>query len=165
MTSFLVATTLVSALGSGLVAGIFFAFSTFVMGALGRLPAEQGIAAMQSINVVVLNPLFLGVFLGTAALCLLIAVIAFFARQEPAAIYLFAGCALYLIGALLVTMAGNVPLNDALAGLDPASAVAADQWRDYLRTWTMWNHVRTVGALLAAAAFTLALRVPAASAG
>ncbi|WP_010496926.1 hypothetical protein [Paenibacillus elgii] len=50
--------TYASALGSGLIAGLFFAFSTFVMSALARLPAEQGIAAMQSINVTVLNPLF-----------------------------------------------------------------------------------------------------------
>jgi len=52
----LLALTLLSALGSGLIAGAFFAFSTFVMGALGRLPAAHGIAAMQSINVVVINP-------------------------------------------------------------------------------------------------------------
>src|SRR3954453_3000242 len=60
---------LAAALGCGLIAGVFFAFSTFVMKALARLPADEGMAAMQSINVVVLNPMFLGVFLGTAALC------------------------------------------------------------------------------------------------
>ena len=38
-------------LGCGLVAGIFFAFSTFVMRALGRRPAGEGIAAMQAINI------------------------------------------------------------------------------------------------------------------
>jgi len=42
--------TLVSALGCGLIAGVFFAFSAFVMKALARLPPAQGIAAMQSIN-------------------------------------------------------------------------------------------------------------------
>ena len=61
---------LVSALGCGLIAGVFFAFSSFVMKALSRIPAAQGIAAMQSINVVVLNPVFLGVFFGAAAGCL-----------------------------------------------------------------------------------------------
>ncbi len=158
MSSFLVATTFISALGCGLVAGVFFAFSTFVMGALGRLPAEQGIAAMQSINVVVINPLFLGLFLGTAVLCILVAVIAFLARHEPGAIYLFAGCALYLVGSLLVTMICNVPMNDALATIDPTSTTGAAYWRDYLGNWTMWNHVRTVGALLATGCFTIALR-------
>src|SRR4029453_8846365 len=56
--------TFVVALGSGLVAGIFFAFSNFVMKALARVPAAQGIAAMKSINVVVLNKWFFAVFLG-----------------------------------------------------------------------------------------------------
>ena len=53
--------------GAGLVGGVFFAFSAFVMKALAELPAAQGIQAMQRINVVVLNPLFLGVFVGWIA--------------------------------------------------------------------------------------------------
>ena len=63
--------TFLSALGSGLIGGLFFVFSTFVMTALGRLPPAGGIAAMQSINVAVLNPVFFTVFLGTAGLCLI----------------------------------------------------------------------------------------------
>lgn len=65
----LFALRLVSALGSGLIAGVFFAFSTFVMTALARRPPAEGMAAMQAINVAVLNPLFLGVFVGTAVTC------------------------------------------------------------------------------------------------
>jgi uncharacterized membrane protein len=61
----------VAALGCGLIAGVFFAFSSFVMRALARLPASGGIAAMQSINVAVLNPVFLGTFAGTALACVL----------------------------------------------------------------------------------------------
>jgi uncharacterized membrane protein len=64
----LFALTLLSALGCGSVAGIFFAFSTFVMNARARLPAAQGIIAKQSINVAVINPLFGAAFFGTAAL-------------------------------------------------------------------------------------------------
>ena len=63
-----------AALGSALIAGVFFAFSTFVMAALARLPPAQGIAAMQAINVTVLNPWFLGVFVGTAIACVVLAV-------------------------------------------------------------------------------------------
>ena len=55
----------VAAIGCGLVAGIFFAFSSFVMPALGRIAPEQGINAMQSINVAVLNVGFLSLFVGT----------------------------------------------------------------------------------------------------
>ena len=46
----LFALTFISALSCGLMAGVFFAFSPFVMNGLARLPAQQGIAAMQFIN-------------------------------------------------------------------------------------------------------------------
>ena len=52
-----------AALGCALMAGLFFSFSVAVMGALARIQPPEGIRAMQSINRVILNPLFLGVFL------------------------------------------------------------------------------------------------------
>lgn len=150
--------SLVSALGCGLIAGAFFAFSSFVMKALSRLPASEGMAAMQSINVVVLNPVFLGVFVGTAALCGAGLVFSFLRWQEPGAGWLLAGCLLYLIGTFLVTVAGNVPLNDALGAVAPTAAGAQDLWAGYLVRWTAWNHARTVAALAATASFILSLR-------
>ena len=93
-----------AALGSGLVAGIFFAFSTFVMGALGRLPQAAGISAMQSINVVVINPVFLSVFMGTALLCVVLAIAALTGWSAPRSLYLIAGGVLYFGGCFLVTM-------------------------------------------------------------
>jgi uncharacterized membrane protein len=57
-------------LGSAVIGGVFFAFSSFVMKALARIPSSEGIAAMQSINVVVINPTFLSVFMGTTVLSL-----------------------------------------------------------------------------------------------
>lgn len=147
---------LAAALGSGLVAGAFFAFSTFVMGALGRLPAAQGIAAMQSINVVVINRWFLGLFLGTALLCIGVMAAAVMGGT-PALPWLVAGGLCYLIGTLFVTIAFNIPRNDALARVAATSAEGETLWRNYLVTWTAWNTVRTVAALVAAAAFTVAL--------
>lgn len=149
--------TLAAALGCGLIAGVFFAFSVFVMKALAAIPPAQGITAMQSINVVVINPVFLGTFLGTAALCLALGIRAVLAWQRPGAGWLLAGAALYLVGTLLVTMVCNVPRNDALAAIDPASAGAPEVWAGYVRSWTVWNHVRTIAALAAAAALTIAL--------
>jgi uncharacterized membrane protein len=149
--------TFLSALGCGLIAGVFFAFSTFVMNALARLPPAQGIAAMQSINVAVINPWFMGPFLGTAAACVVLAGSSLFAWHKPGAVYLLVGSLLYLAGTLLVTMVCNVPQNDALAAVDPASAEGARLWAGYLTSWTAWNHVRTAAALAAAAAFTFAL--------
>src|SRR5438094_485487 len=147
--------TFAAALGSGLVAGIFFAFSNFVMKALARIP--HGIAAMQSINVVVLNGWFFAVFFGTAVCCLALAISSFVRWQKPGAGYLLVGSLLYLIGTILVTIACNVPLNDALAAVDPSSADAGRVWTNYLKNWTTWNHVRTIAALAAAASFILGL--------
>jgi uncharacterized membrane protein len=156
---------LLSALGSGLMAGLFFIFSVTIMDALGRLPPPQGIAAMQSINVVILNPIFFAVFLGTAALSVVLAVWSVVAWQDPGSAWLLAGSLLYVVGAILVTMVFNVPMNDALAAVDPASGEGARVWAGYLTDWTRWNHVRTVACVGAAAALMLAIhflgRVPA----
>ena len=148
---------LIGALGAGLVAGIFFAFSSFVMRALARLPAAQGIAAMQSINVAVIHPVFMLAFLGTGAACAIVLVLALVQRGPETALSI-AGSLLYLVGTLLVTMVFNVPRNNALAALDPTSVEAASRWRDYVAGWTAWNHARTAAALAAAACFTIALR-------
>jgi uncharacterized membrane protein len=157
MESLVPALTIVAALGAGLVAGIFFAFSAFVMIALGQLPSEGGIAAMQSFNVAVLNPVFFLAFFGTAAVSLLLAIAALFDVQTGA-LYLLAGALLYLIGTIFVTIAFNVPLNNRLASVNAKSAEGAKVWSNYLSAWTTWNHVRTAASLAAAAAFILALR-------
>jgi uncharacterized membrane protein len=146
----------VAALGSALIAGAFYAFSAFIMAALARQPASQGIAAMQAINVTVLTPMFLGVFMGTAALSLVVAVVLAFA-QEPGWLYGIAGAVLYVVGCFGVTMGLNVPLNDALARVQPESSEGAQLWQRYLVDWTRWNHVRTLASLIATAAFILYL--------
>ena len=140
------------------MAGLFFAFSICVMKALGRLPPEQGIAAMQGINTDIQNPLFFLVFMGTAAACLWAVVFSLMHRQVPGIWYLFAAGTVYLAGVLLVTIIFNVPMNDALASAKPASPDSARLWANYLTTWTAWNHVRTVASLAATALFALAYR-------
>jgi uncharacterized membrane protein len=149
--------TFCTALGCGLIAGVFFAFSSFVMKALARLPAPQGIAAMQSINVLAVTPVFMTALFGTAAACLLLGVAALFVWQTPGAGYLLIGSLCYLVGTVVVTILFNVPRNDALAGIHEASADGARFWTDYVNSWTAWNHVRTVAALAAAASITIAL--------
>jgi uncharacterized membrane protein len=144
----LIALTLSSALGCGLVAGIFFAFSSFIMRALAKLPPAHGIAAMQSINLVVINPLFLTVFLGTALACIGAASAALL-RDAAGTGFVLAGAALYVVGTLLVTMRCNVPRNELLARVDPESAEGAAAWAGYLPSWLAWNHVRTVAAFAA----------------
>ena len=156
--SILTGTIFFATLGSGLMAGLFFVFSAFIMTALARLGAPHGIAAMQSINVAILNPLFLAVFVGTALLCLVAAVAAIWSWSEDGSGWLLAGGLLYLVGIIAVTMIFNVPLNDALAAVDPASGEGAAMWTRYLDVWVKWNHVRSGAGLGALACFILALR-------
>lgn len=153
----LFALALVAALGCGLIAGVFFAFSAFVMKALARLSPGEGIAAMQSINVAVLNPSFMAAFFGTAAACGLALIFSLLRWDEPGAIYLFVGGVLYLVGSLLVTIAFNVPRNEALASVARADPGGASLWAGYVSGWTAWNHVRTAASLAAAASFSIAL--------
>lgn len=148
--------TLVAALGSGLVGGVFFAFSTFVMPALGRLPADQGLAAMQAINVKAVTPSFMSALFGTAAVAVVLIGWALTSLGEDWTAAAIAGATVYLAGVVGVTIARNVPLNDRMAALDP-DAGARDGWVDYLVRWTAWNHVRTGASLAAAAALTVAL--------
>jgi uncharacterized membrane protein len=158
MDHLLPALTLLSALGAGLIAGFFLAFSICVMGALGRLPPKDGIAAMQSINVVVLNRMFLGVFFGTGLISLVLAATALLAGPAPGALYALTGCVVYVLGVIGVTIAFNVPLNHGLARAAPDSPEGASLWQHYLARWAAWNHVRTAASALAMALFILAFR-------
>ena len=151
------ASAVLALLGSALIAGVFFAFSSFIMKALARVPSHEGIAAMKSINVVVLNRSFLGVFIGTTAISLLVAVLAIMTWGAPSAPYFLAGVLLYVVGTFLVTGLGNVPLNDRLAAVAETDPTAVAVWEHYLDRWTRLNTIRTVAAAAAALMFTLGL--------
>ncbi|MDE5458616.1 DUF1772 domain-containing protein [Bradyrhizobium sp. CSA112] len=146
-----------SAIGCGLLAGLYFAFSTFIMTALGRIGQASGIAAMNAINVTIVQSLFMPIFLGTTVASAALAVTALLRWGEPGAIAMAAGGVLYVLGMFVVTMIFNVPLNNALAAADPASHEAASLWARYLTDWTWWNHVRTVSSTVACALFIAAI--------
>ena len=146
-----------AATGSAVVGGIFFAFSNFVMGALARVPAPEGIRAMQSVNVVVLNPGFLSVFAGTALLFLVLGILGLVQWGSGHGPYLLGAAVAYLVGTWLVTIAGNVPLNDHLAQQMPESEPAEQAWQQYLERWTRLNSQRTGAAILASVLLLLAL--------
>ena len=124
----------VAGVGCGVVAGFLFAFSVGIMTALGGLPGEQGAAAMRAINRDILNPVFLGFFVGTGAVCVALAgTVVITGGPVPAVV----AAGLYLVGVIGVTGLVNVPLNDAL----DAGRV---RWEDYRVRWIRWNHVRVV---------------------
>jgi uncharacterized membrane protein len=152
--SVLPAVTLLGVVGCGLMAGLFFAFSTAVMPGLRRLPPAEGAAAMQHVNRAILNPLFGVVFGGTALVCLGLAVGAPFGGRGGAA-WIVGGALLYLVGSIVVTMVVNVPMNNRLDAAPPAAA--AELWPGYLARWTAWNHLRAAACTAAAAALAIGL--------
>jgi uncharacterized membrane protein len=147
-----------TSLGCGIVGGVFFAFSSFVMTALKRLPAADGMAAMRSINRLAVTPLFMAALFGTAAACLVLAGAALAGWAEGRAGWLLAGSGVYLFGVVAVTAVFNVPRNEALARVDPESAEGGELWQRYAVEWTAWNHVRTVAGAAASALLMAGLR-------
>ena len=145
------------AVGCGLLAGLYFAFSTFIMTALGRIDQAHGVAAMNAINSTILRSLFMPLFFGTTLASLVLAVIGLFRWGEPGAAAMLAAGLIYVPGMFLCTMFFNVPLNNALAAVDPTRGADASVWARYLDRWTLWNHVRTIASTAACALYIAAL--------
>jgi Predicted integral membrane protein len=143
--------TFVAAIGCGLIAGTFFVFSVAVMEALRRLPTNSAISAMQSINVVIVNPIFLSIFIGTAVISLILSALSLLNLDAAGSGCLLAGSLFYFVGTFLVTIGRNVPLNNSLAEVDPNAATGYEVWNGYARNWTFWNHIRTVAATISLA--------------
>lgn len=158
MTEDLITTaTAVAAVAAGLVSGVMLAFSTSVMPALRRRPAAEGMAAMQTMNSAILNPLFGALFGGSALLCSALAITAPFTTDQSHALWRGAGAALYVAGTIGLTMGVNVPMNGALDEAGPASGATTDLWQRYLRRWTAWNHVRTLAGTASSALLIVSL--------
>ncbi|MGH9188242.1 MAG: DUF1772 domain-containing protein [Acidimicrobiales bacterium] len=149
--------TLVTALGCALSAGALFAFSAFVMRGLTRLPAAQGMAAMQSINVTAVTPPFMTALFGPALASVVLIVAAVVQWGDTGAVHLLVGSVLYLVGVIGLTGLYHVPRNNALAAVEPGSADAANRWARYVSEWTAWNHVRVAAGLAATATLIMGL--------
>jgi uncharacterized membrane protein len=147
----------ISAIGAGLIAGVFFAFSTFVMTALDRAGQVCGILVMNSINSTILQSMFMPVFYGTTLTSAALAVVALSSWDGNRSAVMLAAAVLYVLGMFMCTVVFNVPLNDALDAVDPVRPASAAMWTRFLNDWTFWNHVRTVAALGAASLFTFVL--------
>ena len=150
------ALTLGTALASVVTGGALFAFSSFVMPALRRLPAGEAVAAMQAINVAAPRSLLMVPLLGSAAGSAVLAVVALTRGRTPERPLLLAGAALGVI-AFAITAAYHVPHNDAFAQVRANATDAAQQWRSYAGAWTTWNHVRTAAAIGSAVALVTAV--------
>ncbi|SCE81231.1 Uncharacterized membrane protein [Micromonospora coriariae] len=129
---------------TGLIAGVYYAFSVSVMPGLNATDAGTAIRAMTSINQKIQNPLFFVTFFGPIIAAAITGVLLLILGHRPAALLFFLAGAAYLVGAFIPTVALNVPMNDALdaTGVPTDPAEAARIWADYTSRWTWWNTVR-----------------------
>ena len=142
--------------GSGMMAGLFSAFSSFMMKALSSLSDSNGIRAMQAINRLIVRPSFLLVFLGTGVLCAASVMLGW--NVLGGSLLTTTGAtAIYILGCIVSTIVFNVPLNNQLEAVDPESEGGRILWTQYISKWTRWNHVRSVATLVST--FLLALTI------
>jgi len=138
----------VAAISSGLMAGVYFAFSAFIMQAFGKIDAAQAITAMNSINKVILRSLFIPIFFGSTIVSLVLIIFVFVHWGKPGAELIFLAGLIYFIGMFVCTILFNVPLNNSLARVKSNNDDAPQVWSHYLKTWTRWNHLRTISSLI-----------------
>ena len=141
----------------GLMAGVYFTFSSFVMRSLDTIEKPLGMIAMQEINRVILRSVFLPIFFASSAACALLAVVAIVGGPSTGSTAMLAGGAIYVVGMFVVTVVANVPLNNALETTAARGPDGEAMWRRYMQRWTVWNHVRTLSCMASLALLVLAL--------
>ena len=145
-------------LAYAMVGGVFLAFSDFIMRALSVTSGHGGPEAMQAINREVFRWVFMALLLGLVPVSLLIAAYGVIAvGGSTGTLMLLAGLT-YFVGCFGVTVVFNVPMNEALAGMETSANTTLDYWvQTYLPRWSFWNTVRTVACGLSAALLLIAL--------
>lgn len=141
----------ITATATSLIAGLFYAYSCSVNAGLGNLPDRDYIAAMQSINKAIINPVFLLSFLGTLLLLPISTYLHYGDPKSTRFLLLMGATALYVIGTFGVTLFGNVPLNDALAVFNLESATPAEialQRKNFEEPWNRLHSIRTIASIL-----------------
>ena len=141
----------IASLSAGLMAGIYFAFSAFIMRSFDQLGAAQAADAMNTINEVILRSWFMTLFFGSTLLYASLAGFALFDTDLAGRWWLFAAGLIYVVGMFLCTALFNVPLNNRLAAAGDDDSVKVETWKHYFVYWTRWNHLRTVCSLVTVA--------------
>lgn len=142
---------IITAMTTGLIAGLFYAYSCSVNAGLGRLPDAQYIAAMQSINEAIINPLFMSTFMGTLLLLPACTFIHYSSPPTSRFYWLLLALVIYTVGVFGITIAGNVPLNNALAKAD-LNMLSPEKIRAqrelFEGPWNKLHRIRSIAAVL-----------------
>ena len=141
------------ALWSAIIGGVFSAFSEFIMSGLLRAAPAGGLESMQHINRTVLRTQFVAGIILLAPLSLFFAIYGLINFEGSTRTALLIAPIVYVPTVFLMTMFGNVPMNNKLDRLDHKTPEAEAYWIKYGRDWTRLNHVRSIGSLLTAALY------------
>ena len=135
-----------SLLLSGAIFGFFYAWVCSTMWGLDAIDQRIAIEAMQGMNASVRNAVFAPAFFGTPFACLITAALAYSGGARGAALAFAIAGLVYLGGGLILTMAVNVPMNEALALVEVPEDIEAARaiWADYSPRWQVFNVIRTV---------------------
>ncbi|XOV86445.1 MAG: DUF1772 domain-containing protein [Pseudomonadota bacterium] len=134
----------VLAVSSGLMAGVYATFSAVIMKSLTRLEPDHAIQAMNAINRTIVRTAFMPLFFGSTLVGALMALHGFWSWQGPGALHAVAGGVIYVAGMFVSTIVVNVPLNNALARINPGTGDPTQHWDDYRVRWTRWNSARAI---------------------
>ncbi|MBT8431616.1 MAG: DUF1772 domain-containing protein [Altererythrobacter sp.] len=148
-----------TAISVGIMAGVYFTFSVFVMKSLDEIEAPAGMLAMQSINRVIVKSLFLPIFFASSLTSAALTVMMLLDPSTMGSRWALIGSCLYIFGMFVVTIFGNVPLNNRLESTDASGPDGAEMWSTYLAKWTIWNHVRTLACIGSLILLTLAISI------
>lgn len=138
----------ITALGSGLMAGVYFSFSGFIMKSFGNIESAHSVAAMNSINKTILHSWFMPLFFGTSIVSVILAIVSTIHWNETGSGPGLMAGTVYFVGMFVCTVVFNVPLNNLLASVEPDSNNSQQVWSHYLKTWTKWNHLRAVSSVV-----------------
>ncbi|TLH65469.1 DUF1772 domain-containing protein [Mycolicibacterium aubagnense] len=152
---------IVALLSSGLLAGLYYAYAVSVMPALGAFDDRTFIDVMNKINVVIVNPPFLLIFLGSVGFTALAGACYLKPGARPVLVWIGIGLALN-VASLAITSVLNVPLNDKLAtaagSTNPADLASLRQ--QFESSWVRWNVIRALANTAATGVLGWALAVP-----
>lgn len=153
MTGLLIPLTTASILFAGAIFGFFYAWVCSTMWGLDAANPQVAIEAMQAMNASVRNAVFAPAFFGTPFVLGLTAALALGQGYRTSGMLFALAAITYLLGGLVLTMAVNVPMNEALAVVTVPDSIPEAQaiWDAYSGKWQLWNQARTVASGVALA--------------
>ena len=150
---------LLASLSTGIMAGIFFIWSNTIKPGIGKLNDMGYLSAFQSMNRVILNRTFIGIFFAPVILIPLTTFLNYNIIPDYKFWILLAATLFYWIGTFGVTIRGNIPLNELLdkTNLENISTEQAKSLRQSIENkWNRFNLIRTLTSI---GAFILLLLV------